>query len=826
MIDIEEFAAARRPILRDAEEGLVGSVRWALRHFEAEGWDDALVRRSLSLLRRTYRNESGRTSSPALRAAVADFEAALRSSLSQTGRPTPDTLRAQAQAIAASISTGAIAAGMLAAARDREEAVAKVWISMEDSRVRPTHAAAHGQRQPLGHDFEVGGSAMSRPGDMRAPIGEWINCRCILGIDTAAQQTAQMAVLSQSEGAAMDPVAQIDGQSDTPVVEELPWYGVLAPENVVSGDGRKFSDGALRWRDLPLPLAWQKTTADGHNGSVTVGRIDEIYREDGLVKASGMMLNTPEADEAIGLMVDGALRGVSIDADDATMQLETRDGVTVESLMEQMASDSSVELDLETLVSNFTDARICGATLCSIPAFQEAFACVGAPPKKKKMAASDDDLEEFGGEFDDEFRDVSTEERRRLAKSGAAMKDGSYPIANCDDLKNAIRAIGRAKNPAAVKSHIKRRKSSLGCPDVELPWSVIEDETAEADAMVAAGFVKTEDGPGWLTHPVDTDRLRDYWTHGKGAAKINWGVPGDFNRCRTHLAKYVKPQYLNGYCANRHYDALGFWPGRPTAAHTDTFDGTSIHLVALVAAGALPPRDWFDDPHLTGPSPLVVTQDGRVFGHLATWGTCHIGFPGTCVTPPDSPSEYAYFRTGSLVTDGGEVAVGQITMDTGHAATSLRARPAVEHYDNTGCAACDVAIGDDEHGIWVAGRLRPGTTDEQADALRAAALSGDWREIGGHLELVAALAVNVPGFPIPRTELAASGGRQTSLVAAGIVVRPVHSSSAHEASIEAIVAMAITEYEARRRRREALALIADRRGRSPRGRMAALAGRR
>jgi hypothetical protein len=32
--------------------------------------------------------------------------------------------------------------------------------------------------------------------------------------------------------------------------------------------------------------------------------------------------------------------------------------------------------------------------------------------------------------------------------------------------------------------------------------------------------------------------------------------------------------------------------------------------------------------------------------------------------------------------------------------------------------------------------------------VRAASLSGGWRQIDGNLELVAALAVNFPGFPI------------------------------------------------------------------------------
>ena len=42
--------------------------------------------------------------------------------------------------------------------------------------------------------------------------------------------------------------------------------------------------------------------------------------------------------------------------------------------------------------------------------------------------------------------------------------------------------------------------------------------------------------------------------------------------------------------------------------------------------------------------------------------------------------------------------------------------------------------------------LRPGLSDEQVRTLRASPLSGDWRYIDGQLELVGALAVNLPGF--------------------------------------------------------------------------------
>jgi len=63
-------------------------------------------------------------------------------------------------------------------------------------------------------------------------------------------------------------------------------------------------------------------------------------------------------------------------------------------------------------------------------------------------------------------RDFSQDERDADAKSGAAMPDGSYPIESAADLKNAMRAVGRAKNRAAVTRHIKARAKALGLEDL------------------------------------------------------------------------------------------------------------------------------------------------------------------------------------------------------------------------------------------------------------------------------------------------------------------------------------------------------------------------
>ena len=213
------------------------------------------------------------------------------------------------------------------------------------------------------------------------------------------------------------------------------------------------------------------------------------------------------------------------------------------------------------------------------------------------------------------------------------------------------------------------------------------------------------------------------------------------------------------------------------SAGDDRLSRDSLTAAAIPTA---PPEEWFKDPALAGPTALVVEDGGRVYGHIAAWGTCHIGQIGKCVEPPTSPSNYAYFRTGALRTaEGTSVAVGHLTMGTGHAGPRDSANAAAEHYDNTGTVFADVAAGEDAYGIWVAGSLRPGITAEQVRVARSAPISGDWRTIRGSLELVGALAVNVPGFPVPRPQGLLASGEVKSLQASGVVA---HDDSAARAA--------------------------------------------
>lgn len=364
---------------------------------------------------------------------------------------------------------------------------------------------------------------------------------------------------------------------------------LVLPEDYESGDKRKFKPNSVEIRELPLPLLWQIKTADGHQGSVVVGRIDYMERIDGGIGNARGVFDTGEyGKEAERLVRNGFIRGVSADLD----QFEAKE---TKLEIEELQEDE--EIEKKSLLINH--ARVMAVTIVPKPAFQE---CV------------------------------------------IMLVDGSTPS----------------------------EEEEMNTEDGLYEESV--EPTAEQTSLVASGF---------LTHPIPVT----------------------------------------------------------------------------------PPRDWFLNPGLDKPTPLTVDDSGRVYGHIAAWHVNHIGMP-RATKPPRSRSKYAYFHTGVCRTDDGkDIPVGQLTLAGGHAPLQADANAAARHYDDTASAIADVHAGEDAYGIWVAGSLRPEATEAQIRALRASAPSGDWRPVGGSLELVAVCQVNVPGFPIARAMVA--GGQVMALVAAG-----------------------------------------------------------
>lgn len=66
----------------------------------------------------------------------------------------------------------------------------------------------------------------------------------------------------------------------------------------------------------------------------------------------------------------------------------------------------------------------------------------------------------------------SRQRRKEMAGKGKALPWGGFPIDDCGDVKNAVRAIGRAKDRSRTIAHIKRHAKSLGCSHlIPKKWS-------------------------------------------------------------------------------------------------------------------------------------------------------------------------------------------------------------------------------------------------------------------------------------------------------------------------------------------------------------------
>lgn len=192
--------------------------------------------------------------------------------------------------------------------------------------------------------------------------------------------------------------------------------------------------------------------------------------------------------------------------------------------------------------------------------------------------------------------------------------------------------------------------------------------------------------------------------------------------------------------------------------------------------GAGPPRSFYEPLQLPGPTPFTITDEGEVFGHIATWDQCHAGFLGgafrECVRPPRSPSGYRtfYANRSERFSDGSRLPVGVLTMDTRHAPgdvdrrTGLATpdlRTVLRHYEDTGLIAATLRVYDDDFGPYVHGAVCAGlSVDDVRRAMRSAP-SGDWRDYGEGLDLAGILMVNQPGYP----QVVREEGRTVALVA-------------------------------------------------------------
>lgn len=168
----------------------------------------------------------------------------------------------------------------------------------------------------------------------------------------------------------------------------------------------------------------------------------------------------------------------------------------------------------------------------------------------------------------EQSRKFSADERKGAAKQGQAMSDGSFPIKNESDLKNAIRLAGNASDPAAAKRHIIRRARALGLTHL-IPDSWKAEKAAAdvgnhivADAAVWRFLYQREaatieqaakDGALYYSMECLSREVQCVDTPGRPGCGEQYSYEAyDAKRCCAHLnerssvRRFVDPLFLGG----------------------------------------------------------------------------------------------------------------------------------------------------------------------------------------------------------------------------------------------------------------------------------------
>lgn len=518
------------------------------------------------------------------------------------------------------------------------------------------------------------------------------------------------------------------------------WMGPLAPIGVPTAEPRRmrvFEPGAFSTRTLPLPLKWRKADGPGHEGAVTVGRL--------LGLTSGPDHQGQEYLWGWGDWLDEEI---------------VPESKVAQYMVEQGVAGASVDPGGKVVVSvnpanggEYTSQYVVGGvTLVSTAAFD------GMQIRSMGHDDWDDDDEDMAPEYAPRSRKVlgsdgdcgcghsatvDPSETYAINPSGwegLALAPRDIPFDNDDALKRIAAWAGVNTEGADIA---KLHRAFLW-RDPRLPETQTQSYRMPLGDVINGEFTM-------VFHAIYAAAALISGAHG-GLPSVSEQDKNAIRNVITDIYKVMAAEF-NDSSLRAPWD-------RPENEGQQFAMSDSTYPLA-------PPRSWFEDPELEAKTALTITASGRVFGHLAAWNECHRDVGNrACVLAPKSFKNYDPFHLGSVVTaEGDTVKVGKIVQDTRHADVRLGYTAAAIHYDDTGDEVAIVRAGEDAFGIWVAGAVVPDATTRKVAKLRRSPISGDWRGVDGHLELTAALAVNVPAFPV----YAMDGDDQFSLIAAGVV---------------------------------------------------------
>lgn len=496
----------------------------------------------------------------------------------------------------------------------------------------------------------------------------------------------------------------------------IPVHGVVAPEEMSSGDKRAFAKGAMTKRPLRIPFSDQHVSIGGHDGSVVVGSVDRMMRKDGLIHWEGALMASADAEPLVARMefFDGRY-GVSVDGDQGSMD------------------EARTE---ETGTLWFDSVRAAGLTAVAIPAFHEAYVAFG--PHPEMPADEDETLTAAAYESGDLIGGTTF-------KRGAGWVTDPVETRRIHAYWTKKGEPGYAKIGWGTRGDFTRAKKLIGAKIAEHS----PDKMRFLNQIIAQWhFDALGYWPGDLDKPGNKTSAE---ARAEREAKLASGTVVAAHEEDPDELDEAEPDAAGLTDAIESVDGL--------EAVDDSEEDESIWEAVLVSSVSgnpvRPPVEYFHE-HPSSEATVIEEPDAngfrRTHGFVAEWGVCHIGMDGQCVEPPlvgsDDYPEFHLGRT-KVSTDGavGFIHTGLLTYGVGHrdAKTILSESPSQQHFDNIKNAWAAVRIGENERGIWFSGVVLPKVDEDDLTLIAASGqVSGEWK----HGALRACLTVNVPGFPV------------------------------------------------------------------------------
>ena len=277
--------------------------------------------------------------------------------------------------------------------------------------------------------------------------------------------------------------------------------------------------------------------------------------------------------------------------------------------------------DLENAIHDVGRAKDPAAAKKHIIKRAKALGATGKIPDSWKTTSIIDQMSmsiEDGEDGLTEFTYIPVKTRHALARKGQALPDGSYPIRNVHDLHNAIRAIGRAKDPEAVKKHIIKRAHALGASRfIPADWQVKSLTAGAGDDLrarieAAKQFSQNVSEPESVTELSVEEPASGKFSHALSSLRNSNNISGhnEINAQLSHLQRFENEGQSDSHqatiqAANLVNSLHGLDTKTLTPGDIKTVRAASRELSMIIANSDLPTDNPDETIHFSDLSPVI-----------------------------------------------------------------------------------------------------------------------------------------------------------------------------------------------------------------------------